>query len=76
MYLNEEYQNEEITNALDANDSAMDLVYNAVIEPMEDKLSEEQAYAIAIAGAVLKTIAQKAYAYEKCKKVKICKIRG
>ena len=68
MYLNEEYQNEEITNALDANDSAMDLVYNAVIEPMEDKLSEEQAYAIAIAGAVLKTIAQKAYAYEKMQK--------
>lgn len=68
MYLNEEYQNEEITNALDANDSAMDLVYNAVIEPMEDKLNEEQAYAIAIAGAVLKTIAQKAYAYEQMQK--------
>jgi len=68
MHLNEEYQNEEITNALDANDSAMDLVYNAVIKPMEDKLNEEQAYAIAIAGAVLKTIAQKAYAYEKLQK--------
>tara|TARA_B100000035_G_C20997884_1_gene553386 strand:- start:361 stop:585 length:225 start_codon:yes stop_codon:yes gene_type:complete len=68
MHLNEEYQNEEITNALEANDSAMDLVYNAVIEPMEDKLNEEQAYAIAIAGAVLKTIAQKAYAYEKLQK--------
>ncbi len=68
MYLNEEYQNEEITNALDANDSAMDLVYNAVIEPMEDKLDEKQAMAIAIAGAVLKTIAQKAYAYEQMQK--------
>ena len=68
MYLNEEYQNEEITNALDANDSAMDLVYNAVIAPMEDKLDEKQAYAIAIAGAVLKTIAQKAYAYEQMQK--------
>ena len=68
MYLNEEYQNEETTNALDANDSAMDLVYNAVIEPMEDKLDEKQAMAIAIAGAVLKTIAQKAYAYEQMQK--------
>ena len=68
MYLNEEYNEDKITNALDANDQAMDLVYNAVIAPMEDKLDEKQAMAIAIAGAVLKTIAQKAYAYEKLQK--------
>ena len=68
MYLNEEYQNDDITNALDANDQAMGLVYDAVIAPMEDKLDEKQAYAIAVAGAVLKTIAQKAYAYEKLQK--------
>ena len=68
MYLNEEYNEDKIENALDANDQAMDLVYHAVIAPMEDKLDEKQAYAIAIAGAVLKTIAQKAYAYEKLQK--------
>jgi hypothetical protein len=68
MYLNEEYNEEKIENALDANDQAMGLVYNAVIAPMEDKLDEKQAMAIAIAGAVLKTIAQKAYAYEKLQK--------
>ena len=68
MYLKEEYNEDGIDNALDANDQAMDLVYNAVIAPMEDKLDEQQAYAIAIAGAVLKTIAQKAYAYEKLQK--------
>lgn len=65
MYLNEEYNEHKLDNALDANDQAMDLVYHAVIAPMEDKLDEKQAYAIAVAGAVLKTIAQKAYAYEK-----------
>ena len=68
MYLNEEYNEMEINNALDASESAMDIVYRAVIEPMEDKLDEEQAYAIAVAGAVLKTIAQKAYAYEQMQK--------
>ena len=68
MYLNEEYNEEKITNALDANDQAMGLVYEAVIAPMEDKLDEKQAYAIAVAGAVLKTIAKKAYAYEKLQK--------
>ncbi len=68
MYLNEEYNEMEINNALDANESAMDIVYNAVIEPMEDKLDEKQALAIAVAGAVLKTIAQKAYAYEQMQK--------
>ena len=60
MYLNEEYNEDKIENALDANDQAMDLVYHAVIAPMEDKLDDKQAYAIAVAGAVLKTIAQKA----------------
>lgn len=68
MYLNEEYNEHKLDNALDANDQAMDLVYHAVIAPMEDKLDEKQAYAIAVAGAVLKTIAQKAYAYEKLQK--------
>jgi len=68
MYLNEEYNEDKITNALDANDQAMGLVYEAVIAPMEDNLDEKQAYAIAVAGAVLKTIAQKAYAYEKLQK--------
>ena len=68
MYLNEEYNEHKLDNALDANDQAMDLVYHAVIAPMEDKLDDKQAYAIAVAGAVLKTIAQKAYAYEKLQK--------
>jgi len=68
MHLNEEYNEHKLDNALDANDQAMDLVYHAVIAPMEDKLDEKQAYAIAVAGAVLKTIAQKAYAYEKLQK--------
>jgi len=68
MYLKEEYNEDGIDNALDASESAMAIVYDAVIEPMEDKLDEKQAYAIAIAGAVLKTIAQKAYAYEQMQK--------
>ena len=68
MYLNEEYNEDKIEYALDTNDQAMDLVYHAVIAPMEDKLDDKQAYAIAVAGAVLKTIAQKAYAYEKLQK--------
>ena len=64
MYLNEEYNEGEITNAIDANAQAMDLVYQFVISPMEGELNEEQANAISIAGLVLKTIAEKAYAYE------------
>jgi hypothetical protein len=68
MYLNEEYNENEITDALEASEQAMSIVYEAVIAPMEAKLSEEQAYAIAIAGATLNTIAQKAYAYERMQK--------
>lgn len=68
MYLNEEYNEDEITTALDASEQAMDLVYQFAIAPMEKEMTEEQAYAIAIAGAVLKTIAQKAYAYEQMQK--------
>ena len=68
MYLNEDYNKDAITNAIDANEQAMEIVYEAVIAPMEDKLDEQQAYAIAVAGAVLKTIAQKAHAYEKIQK--------
>ena len=68
MYLNEEYQDDSISPAIEANEQAMAIVYNAVIEPMEDKLNEEQAHAIAIAGAALRTIAQKAYAYEQMQK--------
>jgi hypothetical protein len=68
MYLNEEYNENEITDALEASENAMAIVYEAVIAPMEAKLSHEQAYAIAIAGATLSTIAQKAYAYERMQK--------
>ena len=68
MYLNEEYQDDSITTAIEANESAMAIVYDAVIEPMQDKLDEKQAMAIAVEGAVLKTIAQKAYAYEQMQK--------
>ncbi len=68
MNLNEKYQESEIVDALNASEQAMAIVYQAVIEPMEAKLSEEQAYAIAIAGAALRTIAQKAYAYERMQK--------
>jgi len=68
MHLNEEYNEGEITTALDANEQAMDLVYQFAIAPMEKELTNEQAYAIAIAGATLKTIAEKAYAYERMQK--------
>ena len=68
MHLNEEYNEYKIDNALEANEEAMSIVYEAIISHMEDKLDEEQAYAIAIAGATLKTIAQKAYAYEQMQK--------
>ena len=68
MYLNEEYNENEITTALDANEQAMDLVYQFAIAPMEKELTNEQAYAIAIAGATLKTIAEKAHAYERMQK--------
>lgn len=68
MYLNEDYNENEINDALEANKQAMGLVYEAVIAPMEDKLNDKQAYAIAVAGSVLQTIAQKAYAYEKLQK--------
>jgi hypothetical protein len=64
MYLREEYNEGEITNAIDANQQAMDLVYQFAISPIENELTEEQAKAISIAGLVLKTIAEKAYAYE------------
>ena len=68
MHLNEEYQDDNALNAIEANEEAMSLVYEAVIAPMEDKLDEEKAYAIAIAGAALRTIAHKAYAYEQMQK--------
>ena len=64
MYLREEYNEGEITNAIDANQQAMDLVYQFAISPIENEFTEEQAKAISIAGLVLKTIAEKAYAYE------------
>jgi len=68
MYLNEEYQDDSINTAIEANEQAMDIVYDAVIKPMEGNLDEEQAYAVAIAGATLRIIAEKAYAYEKMQK--------
>jgi hypothetical protein len=70
MYIKKNYEEEEITNAIDANSSAMDLVYNVIIEPFEKELTEEQGIALAIAGSTFKIIAQKAYAYEQLQKGK------
>tara|TARA_B110000196_G_C21046556_1_gene615164 strand:+ start:854 stop:1081 length:228 start_codon:yes stop_codon:yes gene_type:complete len=66
MYLNDQPEpSQETLSSLDANEGAMDIVYRLVIEPMEEKLNEEEGFALALAGSTLKLIAEKAYAYEK-----------
>jgi len=55
----------DIKSALDANDFAMEGIWDMFIEPIgEDNLSEEQQIALVVIGSVLKEIADKAYQLE------------
>ena len=45
-------------------EQAMNAIYDLVIEPMEDKLTEEDATLIGVIGMALKVVANKAKAYE------------
>lgn len=42
----------------------MNALYDLVIQPMEDKLTEEDAQVIGLIGMTLKIVAEKAKAYE------------
>ena len=68
MKINEEFSSDplgHLKNAKDANEFAMEGIWDMFIEPIgEDNLSEEQQIALAVIGSVLKEIANKAYQFE------------
>lgn len=65
MYIKDTHQNDEKISAIQVVDDAMDIIYSTLIQPVEKDLTEKQAMVIAITGAVLKSVAKKADAYEK-----------
>lgn len=65
MYIKDTHQNDEKISAIQVVDDAMDIIYSTLIQPVEKDLTEKQAMVLAITGAVLKSVAKKADAYEK-----------
>lgn len=63
MYIKNTHE-DEITPS-QAVEEAMDIIYTTLIEPIEKDLTQKQATVIALTGAVLKSIGQKADAYDK-----------
>ena len=70
MIINDDFTENEKTNALGAMDSCMEILLNLVIDPAleEDRLSEKEAKALGLVGETLKEIARRAYAYEQIQK--------
>tara|TARA_B110001454_G_scaffold214249_1_gene233749 strand:+ start:1739 stop:1981 length:243 start_codon:yes stop_codon:yes gene_type:complete len=63
MYSFEEQPEQQVDSEY-ITEQAMDAIYALVIEPMEDRLTEEDATLIGVIGMALKAVANKAKAYE------------
>jgi len=66
MNINDEFSSlTEMPNALEANEIAMQAIYDVFIEPLgEENITEEQGMTLVLTGILFKEIAQKAYQYE------------
>lgn len=64
MNIKEDFQSDFKIKATQAMESSMDYIFEHFIEPRESELTEDQAMMVAVIGVTLKTIAEKATAYE------------
>jgi len=66
MNINDEFSSlTEMPNALEANEIAMQAIYDVFIEPLgEENITEEQGMTLVLTGILFKEIAPKAYQYE------------
>ena len=64
MYKLDDTNDKQTPSATQAMDSSMDFLFENFINPVEDDLSEDQAYILARIGIAFKIIAEKAQAYE------------
>jgi|TARA_R110000824_G_scaffold669_10_gene4213 hypothetical protein len=58
-------QDDREINALSITDTGMTILWDLVIAPMADNLTEEDQNTISLIGLTFKMVADKAYAYEK-----------
>lgn len=63
-FANQDSQDSEI-NSETIMDSAMGMLYDIVIDPMEEKLNGNDLKTISLIGVTFKIMAEKAHAYEK-----------
>ena len=63
-FANQDSQDSEI-NSETIMDSAMGMLYDIVIDPMEEKLNGNDLKTISLIGLTFKIMAEKAHAYEK-----------
>jgi hypothetical protein len=70
MIINDDFTENENTDALQAMDSCMSVIGDLLLDPAldEDKLSETEAKVLGLVGETLKEIARRAYAYEQIQK--------
>ena len=64
MNINEDYQKPEVPDSQLVMDVAMSWIHENLIQPLEEKLTEEQAMMLVSIGAGLRIVAEKAHAYE------------
>ena len=55
---------DDVCDAVQVTETSMNALYELVIEPMQDKLTAEDAQVIGLIGMTLKIVANKAKAYE------------
>ena len=55
---------DDVCDAVQVTETSMNALYELVIEPMQDKLTAEDAQVIGLIGMSLKIVAKKAKAYE------------
>ena len=63
-FANQDSHQSEI-NSQNIMESAMGILYDMVIDPMESKLDQDDLQTISLIGVTFKLMAEKAYAYEK-----------
>ena len=64
MNINDDYQEDENLSAIEVNDVCMDVLYQILIDPMQDSLNGEDLSKVLSIGAVFKELAKKAHAYD------------
>lgn len=64
MNIKEDYKNPELGESQLVMDVAMSWIWDNLVKPVEKKLTSEQAMTLAVIGAGLRIVAEKANAYE------------